>query len=39
MPIYNEAPSRVFGAMQAIFEDVERTGQAHAFDFFCLRHH
>jgi membrane glycosyltransferase len=33
MPIYNEAPSRVFGAMQAIFEDVERTGQAHAFDF------
>ena len=36
MPIYNEAPSRVFGAMQAIFEDVERTGQAHAFDFFFL---
>ncbi len=34
MPIYNEAPSRVFGAMQAIFEDVERTGQADAFDFF-----
>ena len=33
MPIYNEAPSRVFGAMQAIFEDVERTGQADAFDF------
>ena len=36
MPIYNEAPSRVFGAMQAIFEDVERTGQAEAFDFFLL---
>ena len=36
MPIYNEAPSRVFGAMQAIFEDVERTGQAHAFDFFLI---
>ena len=36
MPIYNEAPSRVFGAMQAIFEDVERTGQAHVFDFFLL---
>ena len=34
MPIYNEAPSRVFGAMQAIYEDVERTGQAHAFDIF-----
>ena len=36
MPIYNEAPARVFGAMQAIFEDVERTGQAHAFDFFLI---
>jgi membrane glycosyltransferase len=36
MPIYNEAPSRVFGAMQAILEDVERTGQAHAFDFFLV---
>src|SRR5580700_47821 len=36
MPIYNEAPSRVFGAMQAIFEDIERTGQAHAFDFFLI---
>ena len=36
MPIYNEAPSRVFGAMQAIFEDVEGTGQAHAFDFFLI---
>jgi membrane glycosyltransferase len=36
MPIYNEAPSRVFGAMQAIFEDVQRTGQGQAFDFFLL---
>ena len=26
MPIYNEAPARVFAAMQAIFEDVEATG-------------
>ena len=26
MPIYNEAPSRVFGALQAIYEDVEATG-------------
>src|SRR5271166_6790668 len=32
MPIYNEAPSRVFGAMQAIIEDVERTGQVQSFD-------
>jgi membrane glycosyltransferase len=36
MPIYNEAPSRVFGAMQAILEDVERTGLGSAFDFFFL---
>src|SRR5271165_1608788 len=36
MPIYNEAPSRVFGAMQAILEDVERTGLGAAFDFFLL---
>ena len=33
IPIYNEAHSRVFGDMQAIFEDVEGAGQAHAFDF------
>ncbi len=36
MPIYNEAPSRVFAAMQAILEDVERTGLGAAFDFFLL---
>jgi membrane glycosyltransferase len=36
MPIYNEAPARVFASMQAIFEDVERTGQAQAFDFFLI---
>jgi membrane glycosyltransferase len=36
MPIYNETPSRVFGAMQAIVEDVERTGLGSAFDFFFL---
>jgi membrane glycosyltransferase len=36
MPIYNEAPSRVFGAMQAIVEDVERTGLGSAFDYFFL---
>ncbi len=36
MPIYNEAPSRVFGAMQAIIEDVERTGPGSAFDYFFL---
>jgi membrane glycosyltransferase len=36
MPIYNEAPSRVFGTMQAIIEDVDRTGRGPAFDFFLL---
>jgi membrane glycosyltransferase len=36
MPIYNEAPSRVFGAVQAIYEDVEKTGLGSAFDWFFL---
>ncbi len=36
MPIYNEAPSRVFGAVQAICEDVAATGLAAHFDFFFL---
>ncbi len=36
MPIYNEAPSRVFAAMQAILEDVERTGLGYAFDYIFL---
>ena len=36
MPIYNEAPSRVFGAVQAMIEDVERTGLGAHFDWFFL---
>ena len=36
MPIYNEAPSRVFSAMQAIHEDVEATGLGAHFDWFFL---
>ncbi len=36
MPIYNETPSRVFGAMQAIYEEVEATGCGAAFDWFLL---
>lgn len=36
MPIYNEAPSRVFGAVQAMIEDVEKTGLADHFDWFFL---
>lgn len=36
MPIYNEAPSRVFGALQAIYEDVQATGLGAHFDWFFL---
>ncbi|GAC1558097.1 MAG: glucans biosynthesis glucosyltransferase MdoH [Beijerinckiaceae bacterium] len=36
MPIYNEAPSRVFAAVQAMFEDVQRSGLGAHFDWFFL---
>ena len=36
MPIYNEAPSRVFAALQTIFEDVQTTGLGESFDWFFL---
>ncbi len=36
MPIYNEAPSRVFSAVQAIYEDVAATGLGDAVDYFFL---
>ncbi len=36
MPIYNEAPERVFGALQAMFEEVEATGNGPYFDWFLL---
>jgi len=36
MPIYNEAPARVFAAVQAICEDVRKTGLGDAFDYFFL---
>jgi membrane glycosyltransferase len=36
MPIYNEAPSRVFGALRAIHEDVAATGLGENFDWFFL---
>ncbi len=36
MPIYNEAPARVFGALQAIYEEVEGTGLGANFDWFFL---
>lgn len=36
MPIYNEAPARVFAAVQAIYEDVQATGLGDAFEWFFL---
>jgi membrane glycosyltransferase len=36
MPIFNEAPERVFGALQSMFEEVEATGHAVSFDWFLL---
>ena len=36
MPIYNEAPSRVMGAVQTIYEEVAGTGEAANFDWFFL---
>ncbi len=36
MPIYNEAPSRVFGSMKAMIDDVRKTGLIAHFDFFLL---
>ena len=36
MPIYNEAPARVFAAVQAICEDVSATGLGDSFDYFFL---
>ncbi|HEY0292719.1 MAG TPA: glucans biosynthesis glucosyltransferase MdoH, partial [Hansschlegelia sp.] len=36
MPIYNEQPSRVFGAVQAAYEDVQKLGFGAHFDCFLL---
>ena len=36
MPIYNEAPARVFAAVQTICEDVRATGLGDNFDYFFL---
>ena len=36
MPIYNEAPARVFSAVQAIFEEIEATGFGDHYDWFFL---
>ena len=36
MPIYNEAPARVFGALEAMIEEVEASGLGGAFEWFFL---
>ena len=36
MPIYNETTARVYGALQAIAEDVSATGLGGSFDYFLL---
>jgi membrane glycosyltransferase len=36
MPIYNEAPSRVFSSVAAMIEEVRTTGLIGHFDFFFL---
>ncbi len=36
MPIYNEAPARVFSALQAMQEDIAATGLDEYFDYFFL---
>jgi membrane glycosyltransferase len=36
MPVYNEAPHRVFAGLRAIHESLQLTQQGSAFDFFVL---
>lgn len=36
MPTYNEAPARIFAALEAIYCAIEKTGQLAAFEFFVL---
>jgi membrane glycosyltransferase len=36
MPVYNETPARVFGAVAAMFEEVEASGLGRAFEWFFL---
>jgi membrane glycosyltransferase len=36
MPTYNEDPTRIFAAIEAMARDVEALGQSHAFDWFVL---
>jgi membrane glycosyltransferase len=36
MPTYNEDPNRVTARLQAIYEEIARTGQIDRFDFYIL---
>lgn len=36
MPIYNEQPSRVFGAIQAVYDEIQTLGFAEHFDCFLV---
>jgi membrane glycosyltransferase len=36
MPVYNEAPERIFAGLQAIYESLDATGALAHFDFFIL---
>ena len=36
MPIYNEAPARVFGAVEAMIDEVQATGLSASFEWFFL---
>ncbi|ACK49682.1 glycosyl transferase family 2 [Methylocella silvestris BL2] len=36
MPIYNEAPARIFAALEAMIEDVAASGLGQSFDWFFL---
>jgi membrane glycosyltransferase len=36
MPVYNEAPARIFAALEAMIEEVEARGRGRAFEWFFL---
>lgn len=36
MPIYNEAPQRIFAGLQAIYESLDASGALEHFEFFIL---
>lgn len=36
MPVYNEEPSRVIAGLEAVYTDLELTGEGSAFDFYLL---